>query len=134
MFYKDIKKSGKLIPSINKDDITIKLDEIINRLAGRAIRGNCVYLSCDIQAMDGFERSFRVSTKNIDTSKLFVADNSILDDIIATYGTDLATVYAYRYIQSYMSYDDFIKNKDEYMITYRPEFLYFGEIGIKRTA
>ena len=130
IFYKDIKKEGVIKPGINRDTHSIMLDNLINTVAKANLRGNCVYLSHDIDAMDGFDKSFRISTSNIDVSKLFVADNRALDHIIASYGTDAAVVHAYRYIMSYMSFNDFLKQRDTYLEMYYPEFLYFGEINI----
>lgn len=133
MFYKSIKREGILKPCMaeNKDTVTNMLDTLINIEAKRNIRGKCVYLSLDSECMDGFDFSFRVSTKNMDTSRLFVADNRKLDRILMS--QEYNRIESIReYIKSYVSFKVYEDNKQEYNKQHFPEFLYFGEISIKR--
>lgn len=130
MFYKSIKKQGLIVPSAKPDTATVQLDTFINKMAGRNIRGNCIYLSMDKDAMDGFDLFFRISTSRLNTTKLYVADNSVLDKILCYWGTSDAQRYAKRYMESYLSFKRFIDNKEEYMKLYRPEFLYFDSISV----
>lgn len=130
MFYDKIKSEKKLNPYVNKDTFTIMLSQSINSVAGRTLRGNCVYLSSDIEAMDGFDRYFRISTSKLDTKRLFVGDNSVLDNIIATVNTPESMQYIQKYIQSYMSFEKYVKIKQQYNKMYTPEFLYFGVIKL----
>ena len=131
MFYKAIKKSGAIKPNINSDSNTLELDSFINTIAGRDIRGNCVYLSDDLKTMDVFNRYFRISTSKLDTTRLFIVDNRQLDFILAYINAKMASEYAQRYIKSYIKYRDFLDNKDSYKKIYTPEFLYFGQITLR---
>ena len=131
MYYSDIKKSGVITPSKHPDTMTLNLDNLINARASRRLRGGCVYLSDDIEVMWGFDNYFRISSTKLDTGKLFVADNSQLDMILASKNYERAVVYADNYIKSYIKFDDFLHIKDSYRKQYSPEFLYFGHIQLR---
>lgn len=134
IFYKSIKECGELrVNNGNADSITLSLDSIINQTAGRQIRGNCIYLSNDIECMDAFDKSFRISTKNLDTHKLFVANNRLLDYITGYMGTnrEVCNKYISEYLKSYINFEQYIKIRERYDKIYHPEFLYYGDIRIK---
>ena len=130
MYYKEIKASRLIIPCKHSEKFTKMLDKIINQRAGMVLRGKCVYLSDDIEVMDGFDRYFRISTTRLDINRLFVADNSQLDYIIAYIGTEECKNYIDKYIKSYITYKEYLRNKEAYNKQYVPEFIYFGKIGI----
>lgn len=133
MYHRDILNCGEIRAiNSNRDTITMQLDSIINGYCGRNIRGNCVYLSNGIECMDAFDRSFRVSTKNLDTSKLYVANNAVLDYILAEIpnGT-LLEKYIKDYIASYISFSQYIQIREQYDKEYNPEFLYYDNIQLK---
>lgn len=132
MFYRDILKTKKLTPGKNRDTITIKLDQLINTRHGGKLRGGCLYLSSDKEAMWGFDRYFRVSTSKLNTTKLFVADNSQLDHILGSRDTTETMAHVDQYIKSYVPFRVYLDNKEEYTKLYVPEFLYFGEIEVGR--
>ena len=44
---------------------------------------------------------------------------------------DISRKYINEYIESFMSYTEYLKVKDEYKVKYSPEFLYFGEAKIE---
>lgn len=134
MFYKSIKECGELrVNTNNADSITLLLDSIINQAAGRQIRGNCIYLSNDIECMDAFDKSFRISTKNLDTHKLFVANNSLLDYITGYMGAnrEVCNKYISEYLKSYINFEQYLKVKKQYDKSCNTEFLYYENIRIK---
>lgn len=130
-FYKMIKSSGFIRPNIeNTDTISKQLNTIINSV--KQIRNNCVYLSNNIECMQAFDRSFRINTNKLDTTRLFVADNRCLDKILMNLNnTAEMEKYIDRYIKSYINFNSYIKNRKEYDKLHFPEFLYYGSIPIK---
>lgn len=134
IFYKYIKSCGELrVNNENQDNLTKLLDNVVNSAAKKQIRGNCIYLSNDIECMDAFDKSFRISTKNLDTSKLFVANNRLLNYIIGNMevNKDLCNKYIAEYLKSYINFEQYIKIRERYDKIYHPEFLYYGNIKIK---
>lgn len=139
MYYDGIKKSKVIRYDINKSDSTVKLDELINKIAGRKLRGNCVYLTSDVECVEGFDRSIRISTSWLDTNRLFVADNRYLDLAYFEWMNSrvIGNKYTIAYINSYMTFDEYIKalkTKDKKKLPdgYSAEFLYFGCIPLDR--
>lgn len=132
-FYKLIKQEGFIRPYKNACDTTLLLDCLINNKSVNKIRGNCVYLSADREAMEGFDYFFRVSTSQLDISKLFVANNYLLDFIIAyNNNKEVRDTYIQKYLDSFMTYSTYIAVK--YRLSrkrdYSAEFLYYGSIKI----
>lgn len=132
-FYNDIKKCGVIKVGVNKDRSTEVLDTFINSTAHKQLRGNCIYLTADKRSLDGYDRSIAISTKWLDISKLFVANNRCLDFAYAmfTQTGNIANDYTLEYINSYMTFEQYLKTRNKLSNYYLAEFLYFGDIPLR---
>ena len=134
-FYPLIKQEKVIRPYRNPCDATITLDNLINSKSNNKIRGNCVYLSADKEAMDGFDYSFRISTSQIDVRRLYVANNYLLDFILAYYNdAEVRDKYIQQYLDSFMAYSTYntLKYRLSKQRNYLAEFLYYGSINLKK--
>jgi len=128
--YKAIRKCGKILRSKDVDDTTEYIDNIVNKVAGKNIRGNCVYLCNDKEtAVYGWDRNIYINSSKLDIKKLFVAEYTYTNLILgATSEVDLINA-AKGYISSIKSFEYYLENRTEYT---SPEFLYFGDIRLKQ--
>ena len=135
MFYSKIIKDGVILArSKNKDSSTGIVDRVINTIAGKIVRGNNVYLTNEIEALDGFDRSIRISTSMLNTRKLFVADTKYIDLMLCrcTENNKNFINYAGLYLKNFITFDRYISNRKHYDCTRLNEFLYYDNIYLRR--
>lgn len=110
---------------------TLIIDKIISEYMGKLITNNAVYLTDDIMCTQlAYDFEFKVDVSQLDTKLLYVADNSLRDEILA-YGNDCKEgIKAIEdYVKSFVLFDEYIANQNKYN---NPEYLYFDKIYINK--
>ena len=142
----EIYQCGYLEPNPNpsKDNTTYFIDELFRRYTGRNPRENAVYFWDNIESTSGSDCVIKVKLENMDLSKLYVGDydsvnelyhhrdsNELGGDMSEEEFQSICLDYINKYMDSFMPYEEYLKNKDSYLEKYAPEFLYFDNAKIE---
>lgn len=141
----EIYKSGFLEPNpFDSKGATECIDELFKRYIGKNVRENAIYFWENVEDAEGYECVIKVKIDNLDLSKLYVGDYNSVNELyyhrdINEFNTsmtekefgNICLKYIKTYTESFITYEEYIKNKDEYKSKYTPEFLYFGDAKIE---
>ena len=128
----DILREG-VLDNFKVDETTKEIDELIEKCIGLNLTENALYLTNDIECTQcAYDYEFTLEVgKDLDPNYLFVADNMSRDEILCYYDDgEVGKDAVNRYRESFISYDEYLKVKEEYDEKYFPEFLYFKEVDI----
>lgn len=139
--YVSIVKSGVIRCDATTCDTTDLLNEIIEKYLGEDLCKGCIFLSDNIEATDAYDYAFDVDTDNLNLSLLWVGDNRLKDDMLIVYHSTMGSNRKNKrlkelvdaYYESFISFEDYLKNKEEYDSKHYAEFLYFGDINVEIT-
>lgn len=130
--YKDeIIKDG-LIRCNRTDSTTEEYDDFFIKVLGYTPRKNYVYFSGHTDCANAYDFAFKVNTRDLDTSKLFIGDYRILDDLMGTLDENERAVLVNKYKDTLISFDKYINNAHGYLErdVWELEFLYFGDVNV----
>lgn len=128
--YSRISKEGKIANSYNIDDLTEIINELISEYGDEPnLRDGAIFLFNDITKAAVYDYILTVDTKNLNVSNLFVGDFRTATDIFSNHikGGDNLLTLVKSYESNFVSYEEYLNNKDKIQI---PEFLYFSEIPL----
>lgn len=139
-----IKNSGYLDNrSVNKTEDTILIDKALKNILGQDIRANAIYFDLSEHIPDN-KNAISVDTKNLDTSKLFVGNydiiNELLEDIFCYIDEDFdnediaiqnCITSAKSYEESFVPFEVYKNSDEKEFLCSSLEFLYFDTIDIK---
>lgn len=141
----EIFTEGKLSAgSWNVSYATKLINKVLEKHLGKNPRENAVYMWRKIEYIDISEKyAFEIDTDELDVTNLYVGDFNTVNDLYHHVNSSISSidsvdffnrekVLAEKYKKSFVSFDEYIKIKDKYEKEYVPEFLYFGNIEIKR--
>lgn len=141
----EIYKSGFLEPNPNNSEsATEYIDNLFERYTGKRVRENAIYFWDNIIDTHGYECVVKVNLDDIELNKLYVGDYNSVNDLyhhrdVNEFSIDMSeeefdTIcmnYIRTYMDSFIPYSEYIKNKKSYKSKYTPEFLYFGNAKIE---
>lgn len=140
----DIFSKGKLSTNnYNASQATQLIDRTLKNQLEENIREDAIYMWQNIEDTDGAECVIKISIDKLDITKLYVGDYEAVNDLYNHVDYHMpytdsqeflseAQALAEKYKKSFIPFEEYIKNKDEYEKQYAPEFLYFGEIDVER--
>ena len=131
----DIFKSGYLDGRHISED-TALINAEIERIIDEDLRECGLYLSTDYSYASSYDYVFEIDLTELNTKYLYVACGSIAQELynVVTLGRSSArgTIdLVNNYADSFITFDEYISNKQEYEAKYKPEFIYFGAIRVK---
>ena len=123
------------------EDKTIRCDyevlestDIINQYLGGG-RDCCNFLSSDPRSTESYAYAFKIPIDKLNKNSLYVADNKLADEIYIEYhngrSIEELEMAITEYNESFISFDEYMKNKTEYDKNHFAEFLYFDDIAVK---
>lgn len=124
---------GYITTGENSEDTQL-INEILNKHNGdMRLREGCIFLTCDIDSMEIYDRAFEVEIDKLNKNLLYVGCLNLADKIHQLHymGRESGMEkLVQEYTKSYISYEEYIKDEEEYNRIYEPEFIYFGDIEV----